>query len=203
MKEQKDKTEDKILDAAHEVFLRKGMEGARMQEIADEAGINKALLHYYFRSKSKLFEAIFGKVLRRAFPDLRDFLVSGRPLHEKIDVFVDTYIDLMMKNPYLPVFILQEINRDPKMLANVIRSNVMEPSSIFDALSAEFHKAGVNVSDPRHLMVNIIALSVFPFAARPLLQQVMFGNNQQAYRQFLDERKLVVKEVIHRSIGWS
>ncbi|HOI50037.1 MAG TPA: helix-turn-helix domain-containing protein, partial [Prolixibacteraceae bacterium] len=70
MKEIKDKTEDKILDAAHEVFLRKGMDGARMQEIADEAGINKALLHYYFRSKEKLFEAILATVLKKAFPNI-------------------------------------------------------------------------------------------------------------------------------------
>ena len=80
MEIKKDSTEDKILEAAKNVFVTKGMEGARMQEIADEAGINKALLHYYFRSKERLFEAIFSEVIQMAFPQLTQILKSDAHL---------------------------------------------------------------------------------------------------------------------------
>ena len=103
----KDTTEEKILDAAQTVFTRKGMDGARMQEIANEAGINKALLHYYFRSKQKLFEAIFKQVFKQIFPDIKAFIHSEIPLEKKLGIFVEKYIDLLMKNPFLPSFSLQ------------------------------------------------------------------------------------------------
>lgn len=201
MREIKDKTEDKILDAAHEVFLRKGMDGARMQEIADEAGINKALLHYYFRSKEKLFEAIFATVLKKAFPNILKFLASDLTLEQKVDLFIESYIDLLQKNPYLPMFILKEINRNPESLADIIRSKVEDPEQLFETIGNELRNNDIFEVDPRHLLVNIIALSVFPFAARPLVQQVMFGNDKKAYQQFLSERKQVVKQFIHRSIS--
>ena len=83
----KDNTEEKILNAAQTVFIQKGMDGARMQEIADEAGINKALLHYYFRTKQKLFEAIFKKVFSQIFPNLMDMVHSELPIEEKLGDF--------------------------------------------------------------------------------------------------------------------
>ena len=104
----KDNSEEKILNAAQSVFIQKGMDGARMQEIADEAGINKALLHYYFRTKQKLFEAILKKVFSNILPNLMDMVHSDLPIEEKLGIFIENYIDLLMENPYLPNFILKE-----------------------------------------------------------------------------------------------
>ncbi|MEJ0102141.1 MAG: TetR/AcrR family transcriptional regulator [Bacteroidota bacterium] len=106
-------TEERILEAARKVFVRKGMTGARMQEIADEAGINKALLHYYFRNKEMLFDTIFRQAAQKLFPQLNIIFESDMPLFEKIETFVATYIDVMLENPYLPMFVLGEINQDP------------------------------------------------------------------------------------------
>src|ERR1700759_4757996 len=107
-------TEEKILSAAKKVFLTKGMDGARMQDIADEAGINKALLHYYFRSKDKLFEQIFLDVAGALLPRIFAILESDRGLFEKIESFCDEYISQLIETPYVPIFILNEIHRQPQ-----------------------------------------------------------------------------------------
>src|SRR5881394_2478863 len=94
-------TESRILDAAHRVFVRRGTAGARMQDIADEAGVNKALLHYYFRSKEKLFEKIFTELSQHFFPKLVKIFESDESLFRKIELFVAEYIDQMRQTPYL------------------------------------------------------------------------------------------------------
>src|SRR6478735_10691909 len=92
-------TEEKILNAAKKVFLTKGMDGARMQDIADKAGINKALLHYYFRSKDKLFERIFIEEAQKFMPRVTHIMLSEMTLFEKIEKFVGEYIDTLIQNP--------------------------------------------------------------------------------------------------------
>ncbi len=196
----KDNTEEKILVAAQSVFIKKGMDGSRMQEIADEAGINKALLHYYFRSKQKLFEAIFSKVFKQIFPDLKNLLFSEKPIQEKLGTFIEKYIDLLMKNPFLPTFVLKEINRDPEFLASILKKQGVNPEDILQLIDKEMEKGTIRKFDPRDLMINILALSIFPFAARPLMQIMFFENNPKAYKQFLIQRKKSVREFILNSI---
>ncbi len=196
----KDNTEEKILEAAQTVFLKKGMDGSRMQEIANEAGINKALLHYYFRTKQKLFEAIFKKVFGHVFPDIRTLIYSDTSIEEKLGVFINKYIDLLLKNPYLPSFILKEINRDPEFLASVIKSHGINPSEVFDMLEKEMEAGNVRKMNPREILLNIIGLSVFPFAAKPLMQIMLFDNDKKAYKEFLINRKETVKDFILNSI---
>ena len=106
-------TEKSILKAAKLVFYKKGLAAARMQEIADEANINKAMLHYYFRSKQKLFEAVFIQAFRELAPLLNTIFNSDKPIFEKIRDFVDSYITFVTDNPYLPTFIIQEVNINP------------------------------------------------------------------------------------------
>ncbi len=198
--QKKDNPEEKILTAAQTVFIRKGMDGSRMQEIADEAGINKALLHYYFRSKQKLFEAIFSKVFNQIFPDIRNLLLSEEPFEVKIAAFIERYIDLLLKHPFLPSFILKEINRDPEFLASIIKKQGINPSDLVTLIEQEMEKGKLKKMDPRELMVNILSLSIFPFAARPLMQIVFFNNDQKAYKKFLIQRKVTIKEFILNSI---
>jgi TetR/AcrR family transcriptional regulator len=198
--QKKDNTEEKILAAAQTVFIKKGMDGSRMQEIADEAGINKALLHYYFRSKQKLFEAIFSMVFNQIFPDIRNLLFSEEPFENKIAVFIEKYIDLLLKHPFLPSFILKEINRDPEFLASVIKKQGINPADLVAMIEQEMEKGQIRKMDPRELMVNILSLSIFPFAARPLMQIVFFNNDQKAYKKFLIQRKDTVKEFLLNSI---
>ncbi len=196
----KDNTEQKILDAAQQVFIRKGMEGSRMQEIADEAGINKALVHYYFRNKQKLFEAIFNTVFKKAFPSIKAMIISDLPIDEKIGIFIDKYMSLLLKNPYIPMFILKEINRDPEFLASAIRNQGINPSELFAVFENEMEKGNIRKMNPKDLLINMLALSIFPIAGRPLMAEMFFDGDKNAYKTFLNERKITVRDFILNSI---
>jgi len=196
----KDNTEEKILLAAQEVFIQKGMDGARMQEIADHADINKALLHYYFRTKQKLFEAIFKKVFSKIFPNLMELVHSDQPFEEKLGSFIEKYVDLLQRNPFLPTFILKEMNRDPEILAHIIKSSGVVPADIFAMIEREIDAGNIRRMDPRDLMVNVLGLSIFPVAAGPLLNIMFFDNNKKEYERFIQHRKNSVKTFILNSI---
>ena len=196
----KDNTEEKILNAAQTVFIQKGMDGARMQEIANEAGINKALLHYYFRTKEKLFDAIFKKVFSKILPNIMEMADSNLPIENKLGIFIENYIDLLMKNPFLPTFILKEMNRNPEFLASIIKATGVKPEKIFSMFEKEMDAGKIRKMDSRDLLVNILSLSVFPFAAKPLMTIMFFENDKNAYNQFIEHRKTTVKEFILNSI---
>lgn len=196
----KDNTEEKILSAAQNVFIRKGMDGARMQEIADEAGINKALLHYYFRSKQKLFEAIFKSVFGKIMPNIMLMVNSDKPVEEKLGAFIENYIDILMKNPFLPTFILKEIHRDPEFLAGMIKESGINPQQIIAMFKKEMDNGKIRRMDPRDLIINIISLSVFPVAGKPLLSEMFFEQVKTSYDDFIEKRKITVKEFVLNSI---
>ena len=125
-------TEEKIYEVARRIFILKGMDGARMQEIADEAGMNKALLHYYFKSKENLFKAVFKDTFSKFFVKVKDTLSSDFSPKEKLIVFIDNYIDLIMANPYVPQFIINEINRDPLVLKTLMFESGVEPQQVLE-----------------------------------------------------------------------
>ncbi len=193
-------TEEKIYEAARRIFLLKGMEGARMQEIADEAGMNKALLHYYFRSKENLFKAVFKDIFTKFFSKVKDTIFSDISAKEKLIVFIDNYINLIQANPYVPQFIINEINRDPKVLKTLMFESGIEPQKILEMFFNEAQASNLSKLDPRHIIVSILGMLIFPFVARPLLQMIYFNDNQEAYTEFLNERKEIVKNMILKLI---
>ncbi len=196
MEAKKDNTEEKILEAAKHVFVVKGMEGARMQEIADEAGINKALLHYYFRSKERLFEAIFSEIIKFAFPKITKIISSDEPIASKIEQVIDAYISLLMKHPFIPGFIIKELNRDPSGLFKLIVKFGLNPQVIVDQIEAAMDRGEIIRMDPRHLALNIISMCVFPFAARPIMSFLLFKDDQEALNAFYAERADVIKKFV-------
>ncbi len=193
-------TEEKIYEAARRIFVLKGMEGARMQEIADEAGMNKALLHYYFRSKENLFKAVFKDIFSKFFSRVRGTLNSDLTTREKLIVFIDNYIDLISANPYVPQFIINEINRDPKVLKSMMFESGAEPQRILEMFLHEVHSNNLSKIDPRHIVVSLLGMLIFPFVGRPLLQMIYFNDDTEAYNQFLTERKEIVKTMILKFI---
>jgi len=200
MEFKKDSTEEKILEAAKNVFIAKGMDGARMQEIADEAGINKALLHYYFRSKERLFEAIFGEIIKYAFPKITSIINSDEPIVNKIGQIVDAYIALLIKHPFIPAFILKEINRDPSGLFKLIAKYGIKTNYVWDKLVEAMDRGEIVRMDPRHLVVNIVSMCVFPFAARPVLNYLIFREDKEALELFYTERAAVIKQFVINAI---
>lgn len=200
MEEKKDTTEEKILEAATSVFVTKGMEGARMQEIADEAGINKALLHYYFRSKERLFEAIFSNVINMAFPQITQILKSDVDFVTKMNQVIDAYISLLRKHPFIPVFVLKELNRDPSGLLKLAIKYGLNPMVIINELQEAMDRGEIIRMDPRHLAMNIISMCVFPFAARPMLNFLLFKDDPEALDQFYADRAEVIKQFVKNAV---
>lgn len=189
-------TEGKILNAAKNVFLKKGMDGARMQEIADEAGINKALLHYYFRTKERLFQAIFKEAFQKFFPQVEEIFTLNVSFQEKIRMFIARYMDLLIENPYLPAFILSEINRNPQTILSVFNSSSFKPEMLLSRIEMEMKNSGMRQTSPLHLLINIVSMCVFPVAGGPLLRAVMSGKDKNSYDSFLKERKEAVYEFV-------
>ena len=190
-------TEEKIFDAAQQVFEDKGLAGARMQEIADRAGINKALLHYYFRSKEKLFDAVFSKLSTIMFQKLFGCFDNDLPLAEKLELFYQEHISFLQKHPRMPAFILNEINQNPERLIkifNIDRIFAMR-HNIFDQIDAEIASGAIREIDKMQLLINIIALSVFPFAARGLLE-LLFNRQNIKFDDFIEQRKTDLPQFI-------
>ena len=193
-------TEHKILEAAKKVFIQQGLEGTSMQQIADEAQINKSLLHYYFRSKDKLFGTVLKFAFKFIVPQIQDILNSEDHIFIKIERLVGEYMDMLMKNKFIPAFIMHEINRNPDSLFQIMQNSGVNPKIFTDQFFEEIKKGNIRAIDPRHLIINMLSLCIFPVAAGPLMQRVFFENNEKAYKEFLEERKKVVTDFIIQSI---
>lgn len=195
-------TEEQIIAAAKKIFIQKGLAGARMQDIADEAGINKALLHYYYRSKEKLFEMVFDEAMEKLIARLGLTLQANMPLPEKIRMIVLGYVEGLSENPHLPLFILNELQQNPELLIKKFKSKANFPD--LQHFMMEIAKAGeegvIKKISPLQLLVNILSLCVFPFAARPLLKGVM-GLDDVQFRLMIEERKQLVGDFILRAIA--
>ncbi|MBI5856715.1 MAG: TetR/AcrR family transcriptional regulator [Sphingobacteriales bacterium] len=194
----KDKgAEEKILAAARKVFMSKGMAGARMQDIADEARINKALLHYYFRDKDKLFELVFLGEAQKFFPKINAIFNSDAQLFEKIENFVTEYIDEMQENPYLPWFVMNEINRDPDQFMYKIwgKDNLPKPGKFLEQIETDIKKGTIKRVNPVHLLLNLLSMTIFPFVAKPMVIRNLRMNDTQ-FKLIMEQRKKEIPKFI-------
>ncbi|MBK5214380.1 MAG: TetR/AcrR family transcriptional regulator [Flavobacteriaceae bacterium] len=193
-------TEGQILEAAKDVFQKKGMDGARMQEIANEAGINKAMLHYYYRSKQLLFEAVFSNAFSLLAPQLNKILNDDSSIENKIKNFTSNYISFISKHPYLPNFIIQELNRNPKFFEKIQQNTAFPTLEKFkNQVSAEVEKGILKPTDGEQLFINIISLNIFPFVATPLIKGFL-KIDEKGFKQLMEQRKTAVSEFIINSI---
>lgn len=194
-------TEQKILEAAEEIFHEKGYDGARMQEIADKATINKGLLHYYFKSKDLLFEAIFNAALRRMVTNLNSILLMENSLEEKIDLIIDAYMNMLARNSALPRFVINELNKDPdKFINKFLNENVKNVFSSFIAsVQKEVDAGKIKPIDPRQLFMNIISMIIFPYVGRPMIQVIVGLENKEFY-SLMNERRELIKTFIKQAL---
>lgn len=192
--------EEKILNAARRVFENKGMSGARMQEIADEAKINKSLLHYYYRSKQKLFEAVFKTAFNKLAPQINTILNSDQNICEKIKNFSRDYNTFMIKHPYLPNFILQELNRNPEFVKELISiKNFPSMKKFQKQIREAVADKRIRQIEANQLFIHILSLNIFPFVGAPLIKGFINANDKQ-YRAILESRKTEIADFIIQSI---
>lgn len=194
-------TEQQIITAARKIFIQKGLSGARMQDIADEAGINKAMLHYYYRSKDKLFEIVFEEAVGQLLSGVNDIFQADMSPREKIAAAVDHYITSLGKAPYLPLFVVHEISQNPERILQRFASTTLVPSIhlFLKELNAEMEKGSMRKVDPWQLMISLISMCVFPFVGKPLLQAV-FQVNDKAFAKKMEERKKFIIDFVMTSL---
>lgn len=191
-------TEEKIMDAARKIFHQKGYAAARTRDIAEEAGINTALLNYYFRSKEKLFEMVMKESVKKLFVTIYFILNDHNAnLPEKIDTIICLYIDILSENSNLPIFILGEIQANPdRFRKNMgIDRSFITGSSTYVQLQEHLKSVGLENINPMHVILNLLSLTVFPFIAKPLLKEIA-GMDDPDFLQFIDERKVMIPEYV-------
>lgn len=193
-------TEEKIFEAAFRVFQVKGFSGARMQEIADEAGINKAMLHYCFKNKDMLFEAVFMNAFGKLAPQINEIFNSKDSIFEKIKKFTDSYISFVLEYPFLPQFIIQEMNNNPAFVAKFLnKDNRPDPTKLIEQIENEMELGILKPTNPKQLLIDIFSMTVFPFAAQALLKGMIQISNEE-FLQLMEERKKYIYQQILISI---
>lgn len=194
-------TEEKILVSAKKVFYQKGLKGARMQEIADDAGVNKAMLHYYFRSKEKLFDKVFEQSVRSVTPMLMNVFLEQSNLNNKIAHMIEMMMDLFLEEPYLSNFIVNELSQNPeKLFLNVLDYEGGLIGKIIPLISeqiqAEIEKGNVKADiRPAELIVNIMSLCLLPIMAQTVIQKTL-NIDDERMKRFMEKRKQTVTQFV-------
>lgn len=188
MTEKEISTEEKILEAASKVFTEKGFSGTRTRDIAEEAGINLALLNYYYRSKEKLFEQVMKVKIVLLFGKILPIITNEKTtLEEKIDLATEKYIDILSKNPNLPLFVISEIQKKNSELTAVIPiKRVFQNSAIMRQI-----KEKQPHFNPLHFLITFLGMTVFPFVAKPVLRSFELIQEDD-FQQFINERRKLV-----------
>jgi TetR/AcrR family transcriptional regulator len=193
-------TEEKIFNAARIVFQKKGFAGARMQEIADEAGINKAMLHYCFKSKQLLFEAVFMNAFSQLAPQINAIFNSNATVFEKIREFTNNYISFVIVNPYLPPFVIQEMNNNPEFVMTFLNhKNKPNPTPLLNQIEQEIADGIIKPINPKQLLLDIFSMTVFPFAAKMMVKGII-QLSETEFNEMMEERKTSIAETIINSI---
>ena len=181
-------TQEKIKEAARKVFTQKGYAATRTRDIAEEAGINLALLNYYFRSKEKLFQEVMQEKLMQLFsvifPVVNDSTTS---LEAKIETIVANYIEMLLKHPDLPLFVLNEMRHNPVQFASRIDlKKVIQQSVLVKQLKEK--KPDIN---PLHFLQNTLGMTLFPFISSPVFINAGVVDEKQ-FAALMEERKQLI-----------
>lgn len=195
-------TELKILEIARKHFVQKGFAGARMQEIADEAGINKAMLHYYFRNKNKLYEGIIIETLNILVPRFAKAFEYQGTVIERIEKIVETYIDTLVAHPDIPFFILSELSqRRERFVEELKKRSAYFPAiqSFIMQLMQDMNEGKIREVPPIQLLLNVVSMTVFPFVAKPIFS-VILDVSDKNFDDLMLERKKVVVEFVKNAL---
>ncbi|QJD96358.1 TetR/AcrR family transcriptional regulator [Mucilaginibacter robiniae] len=188
-------TEELIFDAALSIFQKKGLAGARMQEIADAAGINKSMLHYYYRSKELLFKQVFLLSFKQFSASVIPLLNQPNTWEEKIPLLVAHYISSMQKNPDLPMFVINELRYNPDEFINIVTENRVGNTLFIQQLKEGMEKGFIRPIRPIQVMVSIISETVFPFIAQPMINY-MTHVQETSWEVFIETRQAVIPEML-------
>lgn len=189
-------TEKLIKEKAKKLFFQKGFLDATTQEIADEAGVNRALIHYYFRSRDQMLDILLEETITEKKERVTRILSSDLPFKQKIARYINTVVDHGLEYPYLENFIVSETARHPDKVKNLCARNPTKSTDLIrEQLEQEIKKKKLAPISPEHFMVNLVALCNYPLLSKSILKTV-HGMTDATYKKFLTERKKVIFSTI-------
>ena len=196
-------TENAILETAEKLFLSKGFASTSTTEIAREVGCNQAMVHYYFRTKDRLFEAIFEKKVKMLATELVQISNEDIPFEEKLRKKVESHFEMIERNHRLPFLFFSEMNSNPDRL-NSVREKISDlPKAairLFEKeLNAEIEKGKVRPMKIHDLLMTIISLNMTLFLAEPLFKTITNISDHE-YAQLVKRRKQDNVDIILKSI---
>ncbi len=194
-----DDTEQRIFNAAQRLFLQKGLSETTMQDIADLAGISRTSLHYYFRSKDRLFEKSLNNLIRNIMPRIDSTLAKDISLRDKIVEIATSYIEQLRGNELLPGFLIMELRRDPQEIIRFVFSEwtTIDFQSIKNQMDREVEAGLIRRFDISQMVVTIMGLCTFPFICEPILSDVFKAlGGHQTFDNFITERKNIVNQML-------
>ncbi len=197
-------TETKILAAARKIFMKKGLEATSMSDIAAEAKISRPALHYYFRTRENLFQAVFKDAMEDFMPQLEKIIRGNESIPQKIRKFVDTYIDLLSSDPLAPHFVMSEMYRDPEGMTELFFSIEGKHGNVIYAInliSGYAKKRKLKDFDAQQFCLSLYSQCVFPFLVEPILKVAFFEKDAELYKEFLKSLKESVVRNAFRSLG--
>lgn len=183
--------ENKIIEAARTVFIERGYAETSMSEIATKAGINRPALHYYFRTKDKMFQAVFGSIVSSVIPQVFDAIMHrDKSIAERTECIINAYYNLFDSTPHLPLFMLRELNRDPELLIKTIMGlNIIDTMrEAIASLQEEMEEGKLKKVPLQFIFFNFYSLLTFPFLTIDISKKV-FDNNEESFRRSLAEWK--------------
>jgi len=198
-------TESLILEAAIKEFSTKGYDGARTVAIAAEAGVTHAMLHYYFRTKEKLFERIFRDKIKYILNMILSPMINTQGcIKERISNGIRTHFDFLLDNKELPIFFITTLNSRPALYTEVIKELASTADTRIKALQSELDKAA-EAGEITHvtasaLLCDMASVNVFPFLAYPMLMAAT-GAHRMTYTDFMESRKEENIELILKRIS--
>ena len=203
MKNEEKNTGQAILKAAEELFLEQGFEQTTTKQIAQRAGCNQALLHYYYRTKDNLFVQIFEEKAKFIATHFLDINLTAQTLEERISQMVELHFELFRKNPRLVPFLLKEVLSDPVRVAPILDKIKQYMVKIFGKKEKEMHeeieKGAARPVSTLNVILTLVSLDMAPFIIAPVLQRVLDLTDEQLDEQ-LDKRKPEVVEILLRQI---
>ena len=192
--------EERIIEVAKSLFMEKGYSDTSMSEIAEKVGINRPGLHYYFGTKDKMFNAVFGMIVMSVAPKFQNIILQkDLPIATRVEKVIDVYYQMLQKNPYLPLFILREMNRDINFLFNAFRS--LDVANFFEGLKTSLQEEMANGKlkqvPLRIVFFTFYSALIFPFISRNLISLEMLNENETFEELLVEWKPYIVKQMVN------
>lgn len=205
MKQEENKdVESRILKAAEIVFTRKGFEAATMGDIANEAGIGRTSLNYYFRTKEMLFDAILGNLMEMVLPNIAQIVDDGTPYQDKIKKIIRLYLQTIRQNEFVPLFVINEFQRDPQHLFQAVLKDpvrIMPIVRLRQFVEEEMEKGHLRKMPIIDLVSTFISLVIFPILIRKPLTEIFLEGKEEGFEAFLDRRTEFIYDIVEHLLN--